>query len=144
MDTVGRYQTTVGQDLYLAISQPVVSRIINKISHMFAVHLLPRYVKFPTTNEEIMLKKQRFMDNLNFPNTIGAIDGTQIAVVPPKVDDGVNPAVLYINRKGYHSINVHTIFDADMLLLNVNARYPGSTHDAAIWEIIQSTPSSKT
>ncbi|KAJ8928714.1 hypothetical protein NQ314_018724 [Rhamnusium bicolor] len=26
-------------------------------------------------------------------------------------------------------------FDADMILLNVNARYPGATHDLAIWEV---------
>jgi len=37
-----------------------------------------------------------------------------------------------INRKHFHSINVQIICDADMLLTNVVARWPGSTHDSFI------------
>lgn len=52
----------------------------------------------------------RFMNgNLNFPDVIGAIDCTHIAIVPPKIDDPIHPAVAYINRKGYHSLNVQAV-----------------------------------
>lgn len=39
----------------------------------------------------------------------------------------------FMNRKGFHSINTQFISDARMRFLNVNARYPGSTHDSLIW-----------
>ncbi|KAJ8936381.1 hypothetical protein NQ314_012386 [Rhamnusium bicolor] len=130
----GGYQTTVGEDLNLAVSQPAVSRIITNISNIITVHLLHRYVRFSTTDDEIRRVKQQFLENQNFPNAIGAIDGTHVAIFSPKVDDPIYPAVAYLNRKGYHSINVQAIFDANIMLLNVNARFPGATHDSGIWE----------
>lgn len=49
----GSFQTGIGRDMHLGVSQPVVSRIINKISRIFTVNLLPRYVKFPTPEEHV-------------------------------------------------------------------------------------------
>ncbi|KAJ8971074.1 hypothetical protein NQ314_000907, partial [Rhamnusium bicolor] len=100
----GGYQTTVGQDLNLAVSQPVVSRIIRNISNIITVDFLPRYVKFPTTNEELGQVKEKFLETLNFPNV-----RTQIAITSPNIDDPVYHAVAYLNRKGYHSINVQAV-----------------------------------
>lgn len=54
----GSYQTGIGKDLSLAVSQPAVSRIISEVSHIFATHLLREYVKFPTTPEDIQTVKQ--------------------------------------------------------------------------------------
>lgn len=44
-----------------------------------------------------------------FPNVIGTIDCTHVAIISPKVDHPVNPAVAYLNRKGFHSINVQGV-----------------------------------
>ncbi|XP_018569519.1 putative nuclease HARBI1 [Anoplophora glabripennis] len=131
----GGYQTTVGEDYNLGISQPMISRILNKISNLISVHLLPRYIKFPTTANEVINVKEGFLNKgFLFPNVIGTIDCTHIAIVSPKIDHPVTPAVAYLNRKGFHSINVQAIFDSNLMILNVNARYPGAVHDAAIWE----------
>lgn len=51
----------------------------------------------------------RFYDNHRFPGVIGCIDCTHIAIFPPQVHDAVNPEHLYVNRKGYHSINVQLV-----------------------------------
>jgi hypothetical protein len=131
----GSFQTGVGRDMNLSVSQPVVSRIVNNISHLFTVHLLPRYVKFPTSEEGIAHVKAGFLNTQNFPNTIGAIDCTHIAIITPKVDHPIMPAAAYLNRKGYYSINMQGICDSRMVFLNVNCRYPGATHDSAIWEM---------
>nr|CAI5836615.1 unnamed protein product [Callosobruchus analis] len=114
----GGYQTTVGDDFNLGMSQPVISRAIRKISSLIAIHLSPLYIKFPVTAEEVSVVKDGFFEVHQFPNLIGVIDCTHIAIVLPKVDDPTNPA----------------IFDSKLMITNVYARYPGAVHDAAIWE----------
>nr|CAH7724812.1 unnamed protein product [Callosobruchus chinensis] len=39
----------------------------------------------------------------------------------------------YINRKGYHSINVQATCNADEGFTSVDASWPGSAHDSRIW-----------
>lgn len=59
---------------------------------------------------------------------IGAIDGTHIAILKPSAEEHN-----FINRKGYHSINVQIICDVNMKIININANFGGSTHDSFIW-----------
>jgi hypothetical protein len=40
----------------------------------------------------------------------------------------------YVNRKGKHSLNVQLICDVNFKIMNVVARWPGSTHDSRILE----------
>lgn len=40
---------------------------------------------------------------------------------------------MFRNRKGYFSINVQTICDAELRILDAVARWPGSTHDQRIF-----------
>ncbi|KAJ1185291.1 hypothetical protein NDU88_002085 [Pleurodeles waltl] len=63
----------------------------------------------------------------HIPNIIGAIDGTHVALVPPKDDEQV-----YRNRKSYHSMNVQVVCLADQYISHVNAKFPGSVHDAYV------------
>lgn len=44
-----------------------------------------------------------------FPGIIGAVDGTQIAIVAPSVNDENGPPLLFYNRKGYYSLNVQIV-----------------------------------
>ena len=59
-----------------------------------------------------------------FPNVIGAIDCTHAAIRAPSENE-----VAFINHEHFHSLNVNLVCDADMLLTNAVARWPGSTHD---------------
>lgn len=68
-----------------------------------------------------------FFNIAGFPNVIGAIDGTHIGIQAPSTHEP-----LFVNRKGYHSINVQAICDAKLRVLNCVARWPGSTHDSRI------------
>ncbi|XP_067125936.1 putative nuclease HARBI1 [Centruroides vittatus] len=77
---------------------------------------------------------QKFYEKYSFPGVIGAIDCCHVAIVSPPVEDINYPEHIYVNRKGYHSLNVQLICDANMYIMNVNARFPGSVHDAFIWK----------
>lgn len=45
---------------------------------------------------------------------------------------GQNPEV-FRNRKGFFSINVQTVCDPNLKILDIVARWPGSTHDSTIF-----------
>ncbi|KAF0719134.1 putative nuclease HARBI1, partial [Aphis craccivora] len=101
----GSYQMSVTQDLTLA---------------------------FPS-DEEIPLVRAQFYENFNTHGVVGCIDCTHIyiASVP---DDPIHREYMYVNRKKEHSINVQLICDASCRIINVNSKFPGSTHDSFIWK----------
>ncbi|KAF2882683.1 hypothetical protein ILUMI_23485 [Ignelater luminosus] len=40
---------------------------------------------------------------------------------------------VFRNRKGYFSINVQAVCDADLKIKNIDARWPGAIHDSSVW-----------
>ncbi|KAF1376263.1 hypothetical protein PFLUV_G00209030 [Perca fluviatilis] len=86
-----------------------------------------RYIRFPYTAREQAEIKMQFAAMSGFPNVIGAIDCTHIAIRAPYENEFV-----YVNRKHVHSINVQIICDSKMTLTNIVARLPGSTHNSFI------------
>lgn len=46
---------------------------------------------------------------------------------------GGNDAEAFRNRKGYMSLNVQTVSDAKLKILDIVARWPGSCHDQTIF-----------
>lgn len=119
----------VGGDAFNAVSQSMVSRYITKYTQIIVEHLAPKYVRFPQTIAEMNATKQKFMQKYNFPGTLGIIDGTHVVMsaLPLAIERA------FVNRKGLHSLNVQIVCDSDMMITNVNARYPGSFHDAFVY-----------
>ncbi|XP_071651751.1 uncharacterized protein [Temnothorax longispinosus] len=61
-------------------------------------------------------------------------DLSEDEAVAVEVEDGRVPLEhIYINRKGYYSINTQLICDWRLRIMHINARYAGSTHDTFIW-----------
>ncbi|MBN3301645.1 HARB1 nuclease, partial [Amia calva] len=61
------------------------------------------------------------------PNTIGVIDCTHVHIQAPHEKEWE-----FVNRKGWHCINVQLVGDADLIITNCVVRWPGSMHDAQI------------
>lgn len=56
----GSYQTTIGGHNFNCVSQSVVSRSIYEICTLITRHLMPQYIKFPTTPAEKHNAKEGF------------------------------------------------------------------------------------
>lgn len=104
------------------------SRALRRVT-LALVRLRDQHIKFPTTRAEVRRTQQEFFDVAGFPRVVGAIDGTQVGLhgCPYGPDEHI-----YVNRKGKHSINVQLICNARYKIINVVARWPGSTHDSRI------------
>ncbi|KAK7939911.1 hypothetical protein WMY93_003237 [Mugilogobius chulae] len=85
-----------------------------------------RYVHLPT-QEEATRSKGEFFFKSGLPGCVGCIDGTHVRIQAPSQDEH-----LFVNRKGFHSINVQIACREDMMIFDVVAKWPGSTHDARI------------
>ncbi|XP_071207696.1 putative nuclease HARBI1 isoform X1 [Salvelinus alpinus] len=73
--------------------------------------------------------KEEFYRIAGFPNVIGAVDCTHIRIKAPS---GAHEAD-FVNRKSFHSINVQMVCNADCVISNVVAKWPGSVHDSRIF-----------
>ncbi|XP_061166258.1 putative nuclease HARBI1 [Saccostrea echinata] len=110
------------------VDKSTVSRIVLKVSQSL-VSLAPRFIKWPA-DEELTSIKSEFLKLAGFPVVIGCIDGTHARIQGPSENE---PA--FVNRKGYHSINVQAICDNAGKFTNIVARWPGSTHDSHIFNM---------
>ncbi|XP_018358625.1 PREDICTED: putative nuclease HARBI1 [Trachymyrmex cornetzi] len=89
--------------------------------------IAPQFISWPS-NEDAQIIMHKFEEASGFPNTIGAIDGTHIRIEAPKEN-----AVDYINRKGYHSIQLQAVCDHRALITHCYIGHPGSVHDQRIF-----------
>ena len=112
----------------LGISYPTTHRVFwNTINDL--VLLAPTFIKFPKVKEVQNIASQYF-EISHIPNVIGCIDGSLIALKKPTLNEHI-----YINRKGVHSINVLIVSGPNLSINFINAKYPGSAHDAYIYQM---------
>lgn len=123
---LGSFQILIGDDHN--VHKTTVCRVIKKVTREIA-RLRPQYVRMPNGENEIRTVKTLFYQIRQFPNVIGCVDGTHIPIQSP---GGAN-AEIFRNRKGYFSVNVQVICDSKLLIRDIVARWPGSTHDSTMF-----------
>ncbi|XP_036319861.1 putative nuclease HARBI1 isoform X1 [Rhagoletis pomonella] len=129
----GSYQTSVGNDFHLGLSQPTVSSVLSETLDILEVVICPLWIKFHMTDAEKTEAKEYFFQKTGFPGVIGCVDGSHIKILAPNKQD----QHLYYNRKGFFSLNAMIICDHKMRIRYFDARYAGSGHDSLIWNISQ-------
>ncbi|XP_060806387.1 putative nuclease HARBI1 [Amyelois transitella] len=118
----GSFQMITG-DL-ISISQPTVSRIVKRVSHLFCLKV-QEFIKFPNNLQRI---KEDFYVIASFPGIIGAVD-THIPIQNP----GGPYAEVFRNRKKIFSINTQVVCGPNLEIFDIVADRPGSVHDNRIF-----------
>ncbi|XP_075733015.1 putative nuclease HARBI1 [Rhipicephalus microplus] len=124
----GTFQVVMG-DL-VNVSQPTVSRVIERVSRLIAKRLFPAVVNFPNSDDRFCETMVEFYRIAKFPGVTGCIDCTHVRI---KSLGGPNGEV-YRNRKGYFSINVQVIAGPKLQLYDVVSSWPGSVLDSRIFD----------
>ena len=89
--------------------------------------LKEEYIKFPSTNREVLATCQTFEELTDLPNVVGAIDGTHIKIKTP-IESGPD----YFSRLQQHDVVVQAVVDGEKRFLDVAAGFPGSMHDSRV------------
>ncbi|XP_071106275.1 putative nuclease HARBI1 [Haliotis cracherodii] len=120
----GAMHLLVGESLN--ISRSTAGRSLRAVSLKIS-KLSGRFIKFPVGGDAVRTK-EAFGNIAGFPNVVGYIDRTFIRIQRPTANEGD-----FVNRKGYHSLNVQMCCDANLYITGGNASWPGSVHDSHIF-----------
>ena len=121
----GSFQQVVGDSV--GVDKSTVCRVLPKFCR--ALNAKRRqFINFPTTNAEKRIIKQGFYEMSGFPSVVGCIDCTHVRISCPSENERD-----FVNRKSYHSINVQAVSDHKYRFIDVDASWPGSTHDSFIF-----------
>ena len=102
-------------------------RVYRRICEAIANNLSGQLIKFPSGQRAIDVVPA-FEEKRAFPGVLGAIDGCHIPVKALRRNHEQ-----YINRKGFHSLQLQVICDMDMQFTDVFCGYPGSVRDARVF-----------
>ncbi|XP_067261212.1 putative nuclease HARBI1 isoform X1 [Chanodichthys erythropterus] len=86
------------------------------------------FISFPG-HRRLCDMKEEFYRIAGFPNVIGAVDCTHIRIKAPSGAHEAN----FVTRKSFHNIIVQMVCNADCVISNVVAKWPGSVHDSRIF-----------
>ncbi|XP_051883901.1 putative nuclease HARBI1 [Pristis pectinata] len=108
------------------ISQGAVRAAIQQVTDVL-FNKAAGFINFGITPRQQRERAKDFCCIAGFPKVQGVIGGTHVALKAP-----AEQPLIFVNRKGFHSLNVQIVCDAHQKILYVNAKHAGSCHDAVI------------
>ena len=110
------------------ISVASVCLIVRNVCKAIVKVLMPKYIRLPKTEDELVNIVAGFQDTWGFPNCMGALDGSHIPISTPS-----ELRTDYYNRKGWYSVVLQSLVDAKHRFMDVYVGWPGSVHDARVF-----------
>ncbi|XP_016984339.1 putative nuclease HARBI1 [Drosophila rhopaloa] len=118
----GNFLVAVGD--FCKVSTSSACRAVKEVS--FNIAAMSRdYIKFGETESVV----EEFQKISKFPNVMGAIGCTHIRIRSP----GQSQDEAYRNRKGHFSLNIQAVSNAQLVIQDLVARWPGSTTNSTIF-----------
>jgi len=90
--------------------------------------LSPQVIRFPQIQNEVQAAINEFQEFSQFPQVVGTIDGSHIAVIGPCHNRADN-----FNSKRFYSIVGQAVVGGQVKFLDVFVGCPGSLHDACMY-----------
>lgn len=84
--------------IYLGLEKALQAQFCMNFSLLLSSYSFGRLIKFPTSDDEIKYTMNGFLDKLNYPMCLGAVDGTHISIKPFGLGSD------YFNYKKFHSV----------------------------------------
>ncbi|XP_072346022.1 putative nuclease HARBI1 isoform X3 [Scyliorhinus torazame] len=120
----GSFQGSTGQ--LCGISQAAAHRCIKEVTNALFKRA-GEFIRYRTNPESQTERSMGFCAIAGFPRVQGVIDCTHVAIRAPSEQ----PAA-FINKEGFYSISVQLVCDHRKRILQVCARFSGSSDDAYI------------
>jgi len=111
------------------VAHNTISLFIPGVCAAIVAEYAEEVFSIPTTPEEWQPIADQFKERWNFPHALGALDGKHVAIRSPK-----NSGSLYYNYKGFFSIVLMALVDADYKFIWVEAGASGSASDAQLFQ----------
>ncbi|KAJ0174011.1 hypothetical protein K1T71_010157 [Dendrolimus kikuchii] len=125
----GRHEVQENAGDLHGLSQATTSRICSRVARALARHSAD-FIKMPTSFSEEQKLMEEFYQIGGFPSVIGSIGCTYIKIKKY----GGNSAEIYINKKGFHLLNVQVVCDASLHIRNIVARWRQNAHDSRMFD----------
>lgn len=109
------------------ISRSTCYEVYQRICTAIVDNLVHRFIHLPE-GDNARNTIQKFEEQRGFPGVLGAIDGSHIPIEAP-----IKDPEQYINRKGFHSLQLQVVCDMEMMFIDVFCGFPGSVHDARVF-----------
>eukprot|EP00061_Rhincodon_typus_P011058 g35801.t1 len=122
----GSYQASVGH--MCKITQSAARACIHQVTDAI-FRKASNFIRFDMSPVELRGRAVRFHRIAGFPKVLGVIAGSHIQLKAPN-----DQPISYMNSRGFHSLNVMIVCDAQMRILAVNADHKGSADDAFVLE----------
>ena len=110
------------------VAHNTISVVVRQVCRAIIDEYAEEIISTPTTPAGWLQVAEGFANRWQFHHTLGALDGKHVAIRCPR-----NGGSTYFNYKGYHSIVLMALVDAEYKFIWVDAGANGSASDAQIW-----------